>query len=85
LKEDAPNVTYTHLKELTERLHWLRSLGNVRDFLGGVSDAKIRHFAAEAGVLDASEMRDFALLKRRTLLSAFSAADHTKPFDKREE
>jgi len=68
LKEEAPNATYAHMKELTERLLWLRSLGNVEEFLVDVPEAKIRHFAAEASVLDASEMKDFGTAKRRTFL-----------------
>jgi TnpA family transposase len=68
LKEDAPNATYTHFKELIERFRWLTSLGDVGKFIVDVPEAKIRHFTAEASVLDASEMKDFTAPKRRTLL-----------------
>ena len=81
LKEDAPNSTYAHLKELTERFHWLRSLGDVKQFLAEISETKIRHFAAEANALDASEMRDFALPKCRTFLFCLIYQAQTKVTD----
>jgi len=81
LKEEPPNATFAHMKDLTERFHRLRSFGDVSQYLNEVSDAKIRHFAAEAAVLDASEMKDFALPKRRTLLFCLVREAQTKATD----
>jgi TnpA family transposase len=62
----APSLS--HLRELFGQLAWLLSLGDAGRLVAGIPNAKVKHFAAQARVLDAAELRDFALPKRRTLL-----------------
>jgi hypothetical protein len=47
---------------------WLEIFGDKRELLTGLTPAKIRHFAAEAQVLDAAELKDVTTPKRYTLL-----------------
>jgi hypothetical protein len=68
LKENPPNSTFTHLKELIERFHWLKSIGDASNCLKDIPESKAHHFTAEAKALDASEMKDFIPSKRHALL-----------------
>lgn len=54
----------------TERLAWLTGLIDPDPLLEGVSHTKIRQFAAEAAVLEVSELLDMEKGKRHTLLLA---------------
>lgn len=68
LKQLPKSPTLSHLQEWLDQLEWLTSLGDVNGPLAGLAPIKIKHFAAEAKALDASEMKDFNLPKRYTLL-----------------
>jgi hypothetical protein len=68
LKEPAKKATRDHLNELQSRLRWLEALGSVQGILVDVTNAKIKHFAAEAKALDAATLRSFTDPKRYTLL-----------------
>lgn len=60
--------TRNHLNDLIAHLTWLDSLGDVKPLLADITVAKIQHFAAEARVLDVSEIKEFNLSKRTTLI-----------------
>jgi TnpA family transposase len=68
LKELPKSPTVGHLKELEAKLNWLEQLGDTDRLLEGIPLAKIKHFAAEAGVQDAGTMADFEPPKRLTLI-----------------
>lgn len=57
------------MKDIQDKLSWLMHfISGVDCFLEGVPNSKIKHFAAEARVMDASELKDFAPPKRYMLL-----------------
>lgn len=64
----AGRATISKMRTWLEHLGWLDSLGSTEEWLAGVSPAKIGHFAGEADVLDAAEMRDVGEDKRLALL-----------------
>lgn len=69
LKEPPKSPTLSHMKDVQDKLAWLSTfIWGVDHLLMGVPNSKIKHFAAEARVLDASELKDFALQKRYTLM-----------------
>lgn len=68
LKQLPKRPTRDHLNDLIVHLTWLDSLGEVKAFLNNITVAKIQHFAAEARVLDASEVKEISQSKRITLL-----------------
>lgn len=68
LKQLPKRPTRDHLNDLIVHLIWLDSLGDVKAFLNNITVAKIQHFAAEARVLDASEVKEISQPKRITLL-----------------
>lgn len=57
------------MKDIQDKLSWLTNfISSVDRLLDGIPNAKIKHFAAEARVLDASELKDFMPPKRYTLI-----------------
>jgi TnpA family transposase len=67
-KKTAGRATVSHLREHLDHLAWLDGMGGSTDaWVADVPAAKIRHFAAEARALDASEMGDFGQVKRIVL------------------
>jgi hypothetical protein len=68
IKQLPKRPTRNHLNDLIVHLIWLDSLGDIKPLLTGITAAKIQHFAAEARVLDASEIKEFNLPKRITLI-----------------
>ena len=68
LKQAPPRPSLSHLDELVSHLRWLEMFGDKSEFLAGLTPAKVRHFAAEAQVLDAAELKDVTTPKRYTLL-----------------
>lgn len=70
LKEPPKSATLTHMHDLQVRFSWLLTMGDVERLLAGIPNAKVKHFAAEARALDASEIRKFTAPKRYTLLLA---------------
>lgn len=69
LKLAPPSPTLSHLKAWQDRLTWLLQLGSMEQLVHEIPPALIRHFAAEARVLDASELNDYTPAKRWTLLA----------------
>ena len=68
IKEAPKSASLTHLDEWLDKLSWLISLGNMERVLDGISYAKIKHLAAEARALHATNLWDFTPPKRFTLL-----------------
>jgi hypothetical protein len=68
LKQPPPRPSLSHLDKLVNHLRWLEIFGDKSELLAGLTPAKIRHFAAEAQVLDAAELKDTTSPKRYTLL-----------------
>lgn len=74
IKDPPPSATLKHLKEWQTKLNWLLSLVSLGDvdrldqLLTDLPPAKLKHFAAEAMVLDAATMNDIEPAKRYTLL-----------------
>jgi hypothetical protein len=52
LKQLPKRPTRNHLNDLFVHLTWLSTFGEVKQFLSGITAAKIQHFAAEAKALD---------------------------------
>jgi TnpA family transposase len=69
LKLVPPSPTLSHLKAWQDRLTWLLQLGSMEQLVQDIPPALIRHFAAEARALDASELNDYTPAKRWTLLA----------------
>jgi TnpA family transposase len=80
LKQLPKRPTRNHLNDLIVHLIWLDSLGDIKPLLADMTAAKIQHFAAEARVLDASEIKEFNLPKRITLILCliYSASIRTR-------
>jgi TnpA family transposase len=90
---DAPTTAFSRLKQTpgparpatirlwTERLAWLTGLIDPDPPLEGVSHTKIRQFAAEAAVLEVSELLDMEKSKRHTLLLALVRQARTRSRD----
>ncbi|AUB35300.1 Transposase, TnpA family (plasmid) [Nostoc flagelliforme CCNUN1] len=68
LKQLPKRPTRNHLNDLLIHFTWLETLGDVKPFLDQITATKIQHFAAEARVLTASEMKAITLPKRITIL-----------------
>jgi hypothetical protein len=69
LKLTPSSPTLSHLKTWQDRLTWLLQLGSMEQLVHDLPPALIRHFATEARALDTSELNDYALAKRFTLLA----------------
>jgi Domain of unknown function (DUF4158) len=69
LKLVAQSPTLSHLKVWQDRLTWLMELGAMEPLLTDIPPAIVKHFAAEARVLDASELQDYTPAKRLTLVA----------------
>jgi len=68
LKQLPKKPTLKHLQELLAHLEWLQGLGEFETVLQNIPPLKIKHFAGEAKVLDASELKDFNEPKRIALV-----------------
>ncbi len=68
MKEAPKSASLTHLEEWLDKLSWLVSLGNMDRVLKDIPYAKIKHLAAEAHALHATNLWDFTPPKRFTLL-----------------
>src|SRR2546422_1165926 len=69
LKLVPQSPTLSHLKVWQDRLAWLMELGAMEPLLKDIPPAIVKHFAAEARALDASELQDYIPAKRLTLLA----------------
>src|SRR2546428_1815236 len=63
LKLVPQSPTLSHLKTWQDRLTWLMELGSMEALLKDVPPAIVKHFAAEAHALDASELQDYGSAK----------------------
>jgi TnpA family transposase/uncharacterized coiled-coil protein SlyX len=68
LKETPKRATIKHLKALESTYQLLLSMGDVENLIKDIPIAKIKHFAAEAKVLDVSEINKFSVSKKYTLI-----------------
>lgn len=68
LKQLPKSPTRNNINDFIVHSIWLDFLGDVKPILKDITTAKIHHFAAEARVLDAREIKDFSLAKRITLI-----------------
>ncbi len=69
LKLVPQSPTLSHLKAWQDRLAWLMELGSMETLLKDIPPAIVKHFAAEARALDASELQDYTPAKRLTLVA----------------
>ena len=69
VKETAPAATLSKFREHLELLAWLDALGATDAWLAQVPATKVSHFAGEARVLDAGELRDIGEVKRVVLIA----------------
>jgi hypothetical protein len=69
LKDPAPAATVSKFRARLARLQVLDAIGPTEEWLAGVTAAKIAHFAGEARVADADDMRKTGEAKRFTLLA----------------
>jgi len=60
--------TLSQLQSWISHLQWLDSFAKTKELLEDINSIKIKHFAAEAKVLDAGNIKDFTPPKRYTLL-----------------
>ncbi|MDA1775092.1 Tn3 family transposase [Bacillus cereus] len=68
-KELPKSPSISHMKELQNKLDFITSfMSNIEELLKEVPNSKVKNFALEALALDASEMKDFTMAKRYTLL-----------------
>jgi hypothetical protein len=81
LKRIPKRASYANLDEWLVHLQWLDSLGAFRAHLDGIPPRKIQHFAAEAKVLDAHEIKDLRPPHRSTVLAALIAHAQAKARD----
>ncbi|GAA1141718.1 DUF4158 domain-containing protein [Streptomyces javensis] len=72
LKQTAQAPTWSHFKRLCMRLEWLDALGDSAVWVDGVAAPKVTDFAGEADAADASELRDYAAVKRVALLACLA-------------
>ncbi|MFD7106014.1 Tn3 family transposase [Streptomyces celluloflavus] len=67
LKKPAKRPSWSHPKEQHKQLQWVDGLGGADEWREGIAPGKIADFAAEAGALDAAELRDYETGKRTAL------------------
>ena len=70
LKTVAAAASVQRFKDHLKHLAWLDSLGAADNWLAGVPPAKVAHFAGEARVTDAADLRRYAPEKKRALVAA---------------
>lgn len=82
LKKLPKKSSRNHLNELLIHLTWLKTLGNVGEKVNLLTASKIKHLAAEAKALNASELKEMRTPKRLTLLLCliYSAQVQTRDY-----
>ena len=68
LKAPAKSATLSHMQQLQVKFDQLMSFGDAQRLLVGIAPSKVKSFAAQAKVLDVTELGDVKPAKRRTLL-----------------
>lgn len=81
LKQDPGRPTITRLQELINRLEWLKGLRVGHQALQQLTDEKIKHFAAEAEVLEANQMKELRPPKRYTLAVCCLSVQYAQTLD----
>ncbi|KUL61210.1 hypothetical protein ADL28_15985 [Streptomyces violaceusniger] len=81
LKKPAKRPSWSHLKEQHKQLQWVDGLGDTDAWLEGIAPGKIADFAAEAGALDAAELRDYETGKLIALLACLVHAARRRARD----
>jgi len=81
LKQEPGSPTLTHLKAWLDREAWLAKYCIGEEALRGIPDVKIKHFAAEAGTLDAARMLEMEPRKRRTLAASLLRVQAARSLD----
>ncbi len=69
LKRTAGAATLSRFKEHLAHLAWLDSLGSTAGWVAEVPPAKVSHFAAQARVTDAGDLRDMGEQKKVVLIA----------------
>jgi hypothetical protein len=69
LKRTAGAATLSRFKEHLAHLAWLDSLGSTAGWVAEVPPAKVSHFAAQARVTDAGDLRDMGEEKKVVLIA----------------
>lgn len=64
LKQTAQGPSWSHFKRLFSYLAWLDELGATAMWVDGIASPKVTDFAGEADAADASELRDYTVVKR---------------------
>jgi hypothetical protein len=64
LKQPPPRPSLSHLDALVTHLRRLEEFGDKSELLTGLTRAEVRHFAAEARVLDVDELKAVGPPKR---------------------
>ncbi|MFD4653222.1 hypothetical protein [Streptomyces sp. NPDC058441] len=72
LKQPAQGPSWSHFKRLFTHLEWLDEPGDTAVWVDGVAAPKVTDFAGEADAADASELRDYAAMKRIALLACLA-------------
>lgn len=81
VKQEPKSPTVGHMREFTGHLRWL-SLHDIGETAFTViPDVKLRQFAAEAKVLDATSMRDLAAHKRYSVAAALIRIQTARALD----
>ena len=80
VKQEPKLPNLTQLKDLVERLRWLTPL-QVASALQALPEVKRLHFAAEAQVLDANQMKELPAPKRYTLAVALLQQCYSQTLD----
>ena len=68
LKAPAKSATLSHMQQLQIKFDQLMSFGDAQRLLVDIAPSKVKSFAAQAKVLDVTELGDVKPAKRRTLL-----------------
>jgi TnpA family transposase len=81
IREFSGRPTLTHLGELVDRLHWLKSVNVGAEAFATVPYVKVQHFAAEARSLDAARMRETQPQKRYTMAASLIRVEVARTLD----
>ncbi len=81
IREFSGRPTLTHLGELVDRLHWLKSVNVGAEAFATVPHVKVQHFAAEARSLDAARMRETQPQKRYAMAAALIRVEVARTLD----
>jgi len=81
LKQEPGRPLISRLQELVERLKWLFQLQVGQAAISEIPQVKVRHFAAEAQTLNATQMRELEPGKRYTLAVSLLSVQYARTLD----